>query len=119
MLLVSGWRVADGLCRHHASTVKRHDSKNPSVVRADPFVLEQTNRTHTDSIGMEQSLVGLVGRNQLFRLEPGMLRGPYLALAIEPVAHIHARGGAIAHRHPGAPGFQLDDVSGLESIGHF
>lgn len=68
---------------------------------------------------MEGALVRLVGRNQLFGLEPGMLRGPHLALAIEPVAQIHARGCAIADRHPGASGFQLDHVSGLEIVGHF
>ncbi|MFD1987080.1 hypothetical protein ACFSOZ_32145 [Mesorhizobium newzealandense] len=37
MLGVSGLGVADGLCRHHASTVKRRDERNPSVANADPF----------------------------------------------------------------------------------
>ncbi|CCV10874.1 hypothetical protein MESS4_260002 [Mesorhizobium sp. STM 4661] len=59
-----------------------------------------------------------IDRYQLVRLESGVLRGPDVALAIEPIAQIHAGGSMIVDRHVRATGLQFDDISGLETVRH-
>ncbi|CDX62041.1 hypothetical protein MPL1032_50163 [Mesorhizobium plurifarium] len=72
-----------------------------------------------DFQGSRRRLSRLVDDHQLVRLEACMLRGPDVAFAVEPVTQIHAGSRAVADCHFRASGFQPDDVSGLETIGHF